>query len=66
MIYLKFTTINYSSNNNKIEEKKIVEKKITNITDMQSEITKIVKELSPGVVSIIIKKDLLVYRNSPF
>ncbi len=57
-------------NNHKItevatKETKVVEK-ITNITDLQSEITKIVKDVSPWVVSIVIKKDLLVYRNSPF
>lgn len=47
------------------KETKVIEK-ITNITDLQSEITKIVKDVAPWVVSIVIKKDLFIYRNSPF
>ena len=66
IVYLKYSDINYWTNNQEKSENKKVEQKVTNITDLQSEITKIVKNVSPGVVSIVIKKDLLVYRNSPF
>lgn len=59
--YTKWNFINNTNN-----QTKIIEQKTINITDLQSEITKIVKDTSPGVVSIIIKKDLLIYRNSPF
>lgn len=40
--------------------------KTITITDLQSEITKIVKEASPSVVNIIIKKDLDLYKSDPF
>jgi S1-C subfamily serine protease len=36
------------------------------ITQLQSEITDIVKEVSPSVVNIIITKELTVYKNDPF
>ena len=36
------------------------------ITDLQNTITKLVKEVSPSVVSIIIKKDLTLYRRDDF
>lgn len=64
ILFFKFTNINYKSNNENQETR--VEEKITNISNLQSEITKIVKDVSPWVVSIVIKKDLPVYRNSPF
>ncbi|MDD2871186.1 MAG: trypsin-like peptidase domain-containing protein [Candidatus Gracilibacteria bacterium] len=60
----QYTKGNFINNTN--NQTKIIEQKTINITDLQSEITKIVKDTSPGVVSIIIKKDLLIYRNSPF
>lgn len=40
--------------------------KITSVVSLQNDITKIVKNISPSVVSIIIKKDLTVYRQDPF
>lgn len=40
--------------------------KITSVTSLQNDITKIIKDISPSVVSIIIKKDLTVYRQDPF
>lgn len=43
----------------------IVEKSI-DITDLQSQVTKLARETSPSVVSIIIKKDLVVYKSDPF
>lgn len=49
-----------------IKESTVKTEKITNITSLQSDITKLVKKVSPSVVSIIIKKDLTVYRQDPF
>lgn len=49
-----------------IREETIKTEKITNITSLQSDITKLVKNVSPWVVSIIVKKDLTVYRQDPF
>nr|MDD3720561.1 trypsin-like peptidase domain-containing protein [Candidatus Gracilibacteria bacterium] len=40
--------------------------KITSVISLQNDITKIVKDISSSVVSIIIKKDLTVYRQDPF
>ncbi len=36
------------------------------ITDLQSEITKLVKTAAPSVVNIIIKKDLALYKSDPW
>ncbi len=49
------------------EEKEIIKdtKKI-NITDLESEITSLVKKASPSVVNIIIKKDVWMYRSDPW
>lgn len=49
-----------------IREETIKTEKITNISSLQSDITKLVKKVSPSVVSIIIKKDLTIYRQDPF
>jgi S1-C subfamily serine protease len=38
----------------------------TDITDLQSNITSLARDVSPSVVSIIIKKDLVVYRSDPW
>lgn len=40
--------------------------KIITITDLQSEVTSLVKKASPSVVNIIIKKDLALYKSDPF
>lgn len=40
--------------------------KTINLTDLQSQITSLAKTASPSVVSIIIKKDLVVYQADPF
>ncbi len=40
--------------------------KTINLTDLQSQVTKLAKIASPSVVSIIIKKDLVVYQADPF
>lgn len=40
--------------------------KSVNITDIENTITSIVKEVSPSVVSIVIKKDLILYRSDIF
>jgi len=68
LLFFKFSGININNNETFQANNKniITEQKVTNITDLQNEITKIVKGLSPWVVSIVIKKDLLVYRNSRF
>ncbi|MFA5916706.1 MAG: trypsin-like peptidase domain-containing protein [Candidatus Gracilibacteria bacterium] len=49
-----------------IKEETLKTEKITSVTSLQTDITKIVKTISPSVVSIIIKKDLTVYRQDPF
>jgi hypothetical protein len=52
------------------KNKKIVKQNLTytyNISDIQSKLISIIKELSPSIVSIIISKDLNVYYYSdPF
>ncbi len=51
----------------KTEKKEIIrEEKFTTITDLESEITQLVKEVGPSVVNIIIKKDLALYRRDPW
>ncbi|MDD4151677.1 MAG: trypsin-like peptidase domain-containing protein, partial [Candidatus Gracilibacteria bacterium] len=40
--------------------------KNVSITDLQSQVTKLAKNISPSVVSIIIKKDLVVYKSDPW
>lgn len=39
---------------------------LVHISDLESEITQSVEEVSPSVVSIIIKKDLVIYRSDPW
>ncbi len=57
---------NTTEKNTKTEKQEIIkENKIVEIKDLENEITKVVKTISPSVVSIIIKKDLLVYRRNP-
>jgi len=53
---------NINSNQNEI----IKNQKIINITDIESEITKLVKNTSPSVVSIVIKKDIDMFRSDPW
>lgn len=53
---------NINSNQNEI----IKNQKIINITDIESEITKLVKNASPSVVSIVIKKDIDMFRSDPW
>lgn len=43
-----------------------VTEKNVSITDLQSQVTKLAKNISPSVVSIIIKKDLVVYKSDPW
>ncbi len=65
MLFFKYAwKQDMTDNTNQVKQN--VTQKITNITDLQNEITKIVKDISPWVVSIVIKKDLPIYRNSPF
>lgn len=56
----KETSIN--SNDRKITKSS----KLIELKDIENNITKVVKDISPSVVSIIIKKDLLVYRSDPW
>ena len=49
--------------NNQDNKKEVIE---TNITDLQNEIIKVWNSVSESVVSIIVKKDLELYRQSPF
>jgi len=49
-----------------IKEETTKTEKFTSVLSLQTDITKIVKDISPSIVSIIIKKDLTVYRQDPF
>jgi len=40
--------------------------KTITITDLQSEVTKLVQDVGPSVVNIIIKKDIDLYRRDPW
>jgi serine protease Do len=52
---------------NKILEKEKTKTIIKNdLQSIENNITEIAKEVSPSVVNIIIKKDLVVYRNDPY
>ncbi|PID87598.1 hypothetical protein CSB07_00565 [Candidatus Gracilibacteria bacterium] len=51
---------------NKEEKKVIKNEKVTSIVNLENEITSLIKRVSPGVVSIIIKKDLVIYRSDPW
>lgn len=59
----------FNGNNiNEVNQINQVEKdvKIVSIKNIENEITNIAKELSPWVVSIVIKKDLILYKNNPW
>ncbi len=51
---------------NKEEKKVIKNEKVTSIVNLENEITSLIKRVSPWVVSIIIKKDLVIYRSDPW
>lgn len=51
------------TNNNKIVKQDL---KIVNVRDVETEITSLVKNISPWVVSIVIKKDLTLYKRDPW
>lgn len=55
-------------NNSGETKEKIIEKTVKDIsiTDLQNNITKIVQDTAPSIVSIIIKKDLPLFRSDPF
>lgn len=44
----------------------IKDSKITNITSLENNITKLVDEVGPSVVNIVISKDLALYKRDPF
>lgn len=48
------------------EEWKLIEKKSIEIQNLESEITQVVEDISPSVVSIIISRDLPIFRSDPF
>lgn len=64
-MYIFWTNDRLSINEPLVSESINEEIKFTSIFNIENEITKIVWDLSPWVVSIIIKKDLLLYRNNP-
>lgn len=49
-----------------LKEETIKTEKITSVSSLQTSITKIAKDISPSVVSIVIKKNLTIYRQDPF
>lgn len=49
-----------------IREQTTKTEKFTSVTSLETNVTKIVKDISPSIVSIIIKKDLTVYRQDPY
>gem|GEM_PF-837412 len=56
-----------TSDSSVVLQKEILsEGKMTTITNFQSEITSLVDAVGPGVVNIIIKKDVDQYRRDPF
>lgn len=62
-----FVVNNYLWKENLTQEKIITKtEKYTSLVSLQNDITKIVKDISPSIVSIIIKKDLTIYRQDPF
>lgn len=70
-LLLKFNKYNSNSKEIWVEQfqevtKIITNEKITNIINLENEITNLVKKASPSVVSIIIKKDLILYRSDPW
>lgn len=68
MIYILWKLPEISSEIVNIWEKitnNVIQKNI-DLTDLQSQVTKIAKETSVSVVSIIIKKDLVVYKSDPW
>lgn len=60
-----YNTFNWISQTPTIQSV-IQNNKNISITQLQSEITDIVKDVSPSVVNIIISKELTVYKNDPF
>lgn len=60
-----FSQISNSWENSNIQNITKNNKNIS-ITQLQSEITEIVKKVSPSVVNIVISKELTIYKNDPF
>ena len=55
-----------TSETNYIQNEVIKNGKNVNITNLENEIISIAQDVSPSVVNIIIKKDLVVYQSDPF
>ena len=65
--FLFFYFLNPSSENFITEKNEIIKNtKTTNITDLQNEITQIIKNEWLSIVNIIIKKDLDLYKSDPW
>lgn len=65
--FLFFYFLNPSSENFITEKSEIIKNtKTTNITDLQNEITQIIKNEWLSIVNIIIKKDLDLYKSDPW
>ena len=60
--------LDYIKNQNKNEQKNTlsINNTFTQIQNLENNVTKIVKKISPSVVSIIIKKDLIIYKSDPW
>ena len=65
--FLFFYFLNPSNENFITEQNEIIKNtKTTNITDLQNEITQIIKNEWLSIVNIIIKKDLDLYKSDPW
>lgn len=66
-LFLHFINPNLDNiKTNTITKEVIKQDKIINITNLESEITNIIKKVWPSVVNIIIKKDIDLYRRDPW
>lgn len=65
-----FFVLNYMDYDSRIiynkKEENINSEKIKNLENLEDNITSLVKNISPSVVSIIIKKDLALYKSDPW
>lgn len=53
------------TNSEKEDSQKIPEKQV-NLVSLENSINQVVKTVAPSIVSIVIKKDLVVYRSDPW
>lgn len=62
----KWEEIEVINNSTKEVTKIITNEKVTDIVSLENQITSTIEKVSPSVVSIIIKKDLVIYRSDPW